>query len=419
MTTITDLWNRLCHWLLDAHRGSYGIAVMRIGFGLMTIALILMFLPDMSYSFGEGSRWGEAYYRTSRADGYIWPISDLFTRSDSDAATLAKTFVLVAIAVAYTLGWRMRVVSPLFVVMVLGFASTNPQLFATGHHQTLRVMLIFLLLADTSRVWSLDARRRRRYGDPRPFGIGDIRVPDWFPVLANNVAVVLIGAQLCIAYLTSSMWKLQGKMWGEGMAVYYALRLDELALFPALNDLIWPMTPLVIVATFAAVYGQLVFPVLLLNRWTRIFGLVLVTGMHAMIAILLALPWFSLVMILGDMIFVRTVSWRWLADRVRPPVERLWLRATAWLPRRDPDAPDRREPDGGAVEGAAPGIPVGGATCARGAPDATASGAEGAPDAAMAATGEDPDAAVPGESGDEVHPLTRRERREQASGSAR
>ncbi|MGO1411488.1 MAG: hypothetical protein ACTHU7_08670 [Microbacterium sp.] len=345
MTQVTRIWGLFTHWMLDERRGSYGVALMRMGFGAMTIALILMFLPDMSYSFGEGSRWGEVYYRTSFTDDYLWPISELFSRADSDAVTLVKVFVLLVVAALYTLGWRMRIISPLFLVLLLGFASTNPQLFATGHHQTLRVMLIFLLLADTSRVWSLDARRRRLKGEPPALGFGRFRVPSWFPVLTNNVAVILIGAQLCIAYIASALWKLQGPMWGDGTAVYYTLRLQELALLPWLNDFVWTLTPLVIVATFAAVYGQLMFPVLLLNRWTRILGLVVVTGMHFAIGILLALPWFSLVMILSDMIFIRTQSWRWLADFVRPKMRRLWNRVSGWLPARQEKAtPDEQKP---------------------------------------------------------------------------
>ncbi len=353
------LWNLLLHWLLDARRGSYGLAVMRMGFGLMTIALLVMFLPDMSYSFGEGSRWGEVYYRSSLADDYMWPISILFSRADSDPVTLVKVLVLIAVAAVYTLGWRMRIVSPLFLIMLLGFASTNPQLFATGHNQTLRVMLIFLLLADTSRVWSLDARRRRLKGESPALGFGEWRLPRWFPVLTNNVAVILIGAQLCIAYIASALWKLQGPMWHDGTAVYYTLRLQELALFPWLNDLVWTLTPLVVVATYAAVYGQLLFPVLLLNRWTRILGLIIVTGMHFAIGILLALPWFSLVMIFSDMIFIRSVSWRWVADLIRPRMQRLWGRVTGWLPpRRVPRTSDEGASDTKAAPDDVPSVPA-------------------------------------------------------------
>ncbi|MGO1630212.1 MAG: hypothetical protein ACTHX2_15480, partial [Microbacterium sp.] len=139
--------------------------------------------------------------------------------------------------------------------------------------------------------------------------------------------------------------------------------LQELALLPWLNDFVWTLTPLVIVATFAAVYGQLMFPVLLLNRWTRILGLVVVTGMHFAIGILLALPWFSLVMIFSDMIFIRTQSWRWVADFVRPKMQRLWNRVSRWLPaRREKRVPDEQKKRTKAGQGE---------TTANPAPDAT------------------------------------------------
>ena len=104
MTQVIENLGAFTHWALDERRGSYGVALMRMGFGAMTIALILMFLPDMSYSFGEGSRWGEVYYRTSFTDDYLSPISELFSRADSDAVTLVKVFVLLVVAALYTLG---------------------------------------------------------------------------------------------------------------------------------------------------------------------------------------------------------------------------------------------------------------------------------------------------------------------------
>lgn len=314
------LWDRLLHWLLDARRASSGLALMRIGFGTMTVIILAMYLPNFSYSFGAGSRWGEALFRNSAANDYLWPLPALFSREDPDGLLLAKILVLMAVAVVYALGWRMRIVSPLFVVLWLGFAVTNPVILNTGHYQTFRIFLLFLLLADTSRRWSLDARRRARQGTEDPaLGWGKWQLPRWVPVLANNVAVILIGYQLCVIYITSALWKLQGSTWVSGVAAYYPLQLEELTLFPALNHLAWQLTPAVYVASWLSVYGQLLFPLLLLTRWTRVVGLVLVTGMHASIGILLALPWFSLMMILGDMIFIRDRSWdqaiAWVRNR--------------------------------------------------------------------------------------------------------
>lgn len=320
MTRLAALSDALLHWLLDRRHATYGLAVMRIGFAGLTLISILLYLPDYSYTFGEGSRWGESLYRPSGVNDYLWPLSILFSRSDPDWLTSLKLAVLVAVAVAYLLGWRMRIVSPLFVLLWLGYASTNPLVLNTGHYQTFRVMLLFLLLADTSRRWSLDARRRRIAGAEHPLTVAGHALPRWVPVLSNNIAVVLIGAQLCIVYVTSALWKLQGTMWTEGIAAYYPLRLEQFILFPWLNEIAWHVTPAIFIASWMSVYMQLLFPLTLLNRWTRVVGLIAITGMHAGIGVLMSLPFFSLVMIFSDMIFVRDVTWR----RAQLWVQRRW-----------------------------------------------------------------------------------------------
>src|SRR5690606_25891815 len=117
-------------------------------------------------------------------------------------------------------------------------------------------------------------------------------VPVWFTNLVNNVAVILIGFQLCVIYLVSALWKIQGETWISGIAVYYPLRIEELTVLPWLNAIVWQITPMVLIASWLSIYLQLAFPFLLLHRWTRVVGLVGITSMHAGIGILLALPWF-------------------------------------------------------------------------------------------------------------------------------
>lgn len=297
-------------WLLDGRRASYGLALMRIIFGGMTLVILALYLPDLSYTFGAGSRWGEALASRSTVNDYPWPLPFPFARGESGLALYIKVIVLAAVSVAYTLGWRMRITSPLFVFLWLGFTTLNPAITNSGHYQTFRIMLIIMLFADLSRRWSLDARRRARTGERRPTGnVFTDPVPAWIPNLFNNVAVILIGYQLCVIYITSALWKIQGSTWMTGVAVYYPLRLDELTLIPWLNDFVWHLTPIVFMASWASIYLQLFFPLMLLNRWTRIIGLIGITGMHAGIGVLLALPFFSLMMIAGDMLFIRESSW--------------------------------------------------------------------------------------------------------------
>lgn len=321
-------------WLMDGYRATYGLAVMRIGYGAITLAVLLLHLPYFSYSFGRASAWATPLKETSVVNGFPWPLTGIFSRYDPDGVLLAKYIVLIVVALLFTLGWRMRITAPVFLVLWLSFSTVNPLITNTGHFQTFRVMLIFLVFADLSRRWSLDSRRRRlrAAGEPTLFeriGIGRLQlperltsrgkpiVPSWLPPILNNGAVALIAAQLVVIYVASALWKVQGSTWLAGHAVYYPLRVQELALFPALNEFVWHLTPVVMLSTWATVYFQAFFPILLLNRWTRILALIGITGLHLGIAVFLSLPFFSAVMLFADAIFVRDSTWRWLIDRGR------------------------------------------------------------------------------------------------------
>jgi hypothetical protein len=63
-------------------------------------------------------------------------------------------------------------------------------------------------------------------------------------------------------------------------------------------------------ASFAAVAFPGLFPLLILWRPTRVVALVVITGMHVMIGVLLGLWPFSLAMIALDFLFVRDATWR-------------------------------------------------------------------------------------------------------------
>lgn len=310
-------------WLLGPKRAGHGLAVMRIGYGAMTLIIMALYLPNLSYSFGRGAAWATPLREASSVDDFPWPILEIFSRTDSDGVLLAKYAVLAVVAALFTLGWRMRIIGPLFTVLWLSFSAVNPVITNTGHYQTFRVMLIFLLFADLTQHWSLDTRRRARRHHPRTRQRRPRWAPPpWVPRLLSNGAVVLIGYQLCMIYVVSALWKLQGTMWEEGVAIYYPLRLEELALFPALNDLVWGITPVVYIGSWLSVYLQLAFPLLLLHRWTRAAGLIAITAMHLGIALLLSLPFFSFTMLFADSIFVSERTWRSATDRVRSLFDR-------------------------------------------------------------------------------------------------
>lgn len=342
-TSVIARWSgRALNWLLNDRRASYGLAVMRIGYGTMSLILMLMYLPSLSYYFGRASTWADPLRAVSPVNEYPWPILDIFPRDASDTQLLITYALLGVVTVLFILGWRMRVVAPVFALLWLSFTTISPMITNSGHYATFRVMLIFMIFTDLSRRWSLDAVRRRRQAaagkTPRPL----LGIPRWFSNLTNNAGVVLIGFQLCTIYVVSAIWKLHGSTWRDGTAVYYPLRVDELTIFPGLSDFVWQLTPIVFLASWVSVFAQLLFPVFLLNRWTRISILVIITGMHVGIGILLALPFFSAVMLFADAVFIRESTWTWARGFVR----NLWDR----LRRRDRPTPPAEADAGASAE---------------------------------------------------------------------
>lgn len=321
---------RYVGWFTERRHALYGLALFRMGIGGITIAMLALYAPNFSYSFGRAARWGEPLQSDSSVNDYWWPLLSIFSRDDPDWLLYVKAIILGGLSVAFLLGWKTRIIAPVFAIFWLSFSALNPAITNTGHYQSVRVFLVFLVFADLSRVWALDARHRRKTGrDPLPL-VARLKIPDWVGTLSNNFAVVFIVFQVCVIYVTSALWKLQGSTWVTGTAVYYPLRVEELTLFPALNEWVWAATPVVFVASWISVYAQLLFPLMLLNRWSRLVGIVLVTGMHAGIGVLLALPFFSVMMIAADMVLIRSQTWRLVADHLGSARTSLW----GWVRKR-------------------------------------------------------------------------------------
>src|SRR5690606_15944924 len=132
-------------------RATYGLAVMRIGYGLITVVVMVLHLPFFSYSFGAAATWATPLMDQSVIRRLPFPFVGIFSPDDSDGVLLAKYLVLLVVAILFTLGWRMRIIGPLFLVLWLSFSTINPLITNTGHFQTFRVMLVFLVFADLSR----------------------------------------------------------------------------------------------------------------------------------------------------------------------------------------------------------------------------------------------------------------------------
>jgi hypothetical protein len=268
-------------WMTLSAHATYGVALMRIAFGLGIGAYVAVNYPARHALWGTGARW------TTPLGGHALT---------SGLALTVGCVALMLVAALVVVGWRARWTVPLLLLGWTGLTAINP-LIADQGQNIARILLVYLCFADTSARWSLDARRRTS-----PPGRSQVRN------LVHNAAVLAVGAQICLVYVLSGLFKLLGAEWRDGSAVYYPLLLPQFRPWPALADLVAGSAWLVPAVTWGTLALQLAFPLLLLQRHLRTAGVAGAIAMHAGIAVVMGLPFFSLFMMAGDCVFLRDAT---------------------------------------------------------------------------------------------------------------
>jgi len=295
------------------------------------LGLLLANFGSRLYVFGRGAAWnGEAQQPISEFPR-IWLFSLFHRISLNDTALTAAYLALLVLVVLFGLGWRTKIVLPLFFVGWVSFIELNDSLGDQGDNM-FRIVLLSLLFADSSARWSLDARRRARAVVPgRPWLVrkwrGEALLPEWATNIAHNLVLVSMTCHVCFVYASGALYKAGGQPWQNGYAIYNPLHTARFGPWPELSDLVGTWGPMVTAASWGSIILQMSFPMMLLNRVTRVIALFGMLGFHIGIAVMMGLPWFSLSMIAIDSIFIRDITWlkltgflggAWAAARLRP-----------------------------------------------------------------------------------------------------
>ncbi|MDI3420986.1 HTTM domain-containing protein [Streptomyces luteolus] len=150
----------------------------------------------------------------------------------------------------------------------------------------------------------------RRAPDSQPRALCDV-----VGNLLHNAALFVIMVEACLIYATAGWYKIQGSRWQDGTAVYYPLHLDYFSPWPALSQLLSTHGTAIMLITYGTVIVQVAFPFTLFNRRVKNVLLAAMMIEHAVIAVLLGLPFFSLAMIAVDAVFLPTTFLRRIGKR--------------------------------------------------------------------------------------------------------
>ncbi|GAB4338780.1 MAG: hypothetical protein Kow00117_20070 [Phototrophicales bacterium] len=212
---------------------------------------------------------------------------------------LATTFFVIWIAVVscMLIGYRARTATVLNFILVLSVHERNVYIL-TGADTAMRVFSFWLMFAPVGRHYSVDALLGKR-------------VPKF------ALPVRMLQLQLGIIYLVTAYLKLIGVVWQHGEALQYVLQLETIRL--PLGTLLQQIgsTYLLKGLSYFVLIGEVLLPFLLFARSTRlrVLGIFIGLAIHGGIALTLAIPDFSLVMLSAYVLFLPTSWIDWLEQR--------------------------------------------------------------------------------------------------------
>ncbi|MFF9018651.1 HTTM domain-containing protein [Streptomyces eurythermus] len=356
----------------------YQAAVLRIGLALTWLALLLREWVDRAELYGPDGAWSWDMARQWNATTHAFTVLLWYDGRPWFEAVYAAA---VAASVMLLLGWRTRTASLLFMIAVMAVQNRNP-FVGNGGDNLLHIMAVYLVFTRCGAVWSLDARRAAKGRDHGADATGIVlwlccaavlalvtglgrlgagwawllwaflaaHLAGWLVrrrapgeprtvlTMAGNVvhagAMLVIAVQICLIYSSSGWYKIQGSLWQEGTALYYALHIGNVTPWPALSRAVAGNSLVVLLLTYGTVIAEVAFPFLLFNRRTRTAMVMVMMVMHAGIGTLLGLPFFSLAMIVADAVFLPASVLRRLGDRVTRTARR--TRAALLRPVRAP-----------------------------------------------------------------------------------
>ncbi|WP_221349226.1 HTTM domain-containing protein [Streptomyces beigongshangae] len=301
-------------------------AVLRIGYGLLYLVFLLREFPHRNEIWGPGSPWTPELAR-QLFDQTGWV--SFLTLSDSRPYFEVCYAAALLTSALFMLGWRTRVMSVLFAVVVASFHARA--IFMTdGGDNLILLMAVYLVLTACGRRWSLDARRARqrtftgragtknRTAHPGP---GPLRQQlnvsrRTVTAVLHNCGMCVIATQVCFLYGSAGLYKVQGGTWGDGTALHYVLNLDLFRPWPELSLLADEYPVPIALACYLTVLLQVAFPFVLFGR-LKYPVLALLLVMHLGIAVFMGLPLFSGAMIVADAVFLPDRFYRHLGQVVR------------------------------------------------------------------------------------------------------
>lgn len=286
------------------------LEIVRIGVGSAILFHYAMATPFLFVFWGD-TDWMPRDVALQYVEG-PWMQSVLFYFS-APWQWIAFHALFLFCGAAFVVGWRTFWVK--WIVLVGHISYDYGNLTLSYGAQSIAACLLFILcLAPVGRALSLDRVRAVRAA--KRSNLKAVLPPYTSPWAGACTRLMQI--QMAVLFLYSGIEKIRGDEWWNGDALWLAFSTTEFYNGPLLA-LFARHYWLVTVGTYASIFIEIAFAFLIWQRRTRPYFLVAAILLHLSFAVFLGLIYFSFIMIMGHMSFLRP---QWLT------------RLSAWWKRR-------------------------------------------------------------------------------------
>ena len=285
---------RTWSWLWFQSSSTAPLEIARIGIGA---AVLFHYLTATPFLF---DLWGDAGWMPRAAA--LEYLDGRWTQS-APWQWIAFHVTFLLCCAAFMLGWRTSWVKWIVLLGQISYDYRNLTL-VYGADSILSCLLFIFCLAPIGRAMSLDRVRAVRAA--KRHDLGATLAPYASPWAGACIRLMQI--QMAVLFFYSGMEKTRGDEWWGGDAVWLAVTTYEFY-NPILANLFARHYWLVNLATYATILIEVAYPFLIWQRRTRPYLLAAAVFLHLMFGIILGLVYFSFIMIMGHMSFLRS-EWR-------------------------------------------------------------------------------------------------------------
>jgi predicted DCC family thiol-disulfide oxidoreductase YuxK len=288
-------------WLWFQNSNTMPLEVVRIGIGAAVLFHFGMATPFVLDLWSDNG-WMPPDAAREYLDG-PW-LQSVFFFFSAPWQWIAFHALFLFCAAALTVGWRTSLVKWVVLLGQISYDYRNLSV-VYGADSVIACLLVILCLAPVGRATSLDRVRAVRAAKRKNLAA----MPPAYVSPWAGACTRLMQLQMAILFLYSGIGKIRMDEWWSGDAIWLAFSTYEFY-NPWLLELLARQYWLVNIATYGTLIIEIAFPFLIWQRRTRPYLLAAAIFLHLMFGLLLGLIYFSFVMIMGHMSFLRP---EWLA----------------------------------------------------------------------------------------------------------